>query len=101
MATLIRTNGDVVAAKPANGVFTLQELYALVCPGDSDPIVEAVYLSNTGVPALRGIVLWCHEEGKLRGLPTNTTATAMFGKYLQPGDYLVGDILITNDTEVD
>jgi hypothetical protein len=94
MASLIKIDGTVVEVKPAGDTFTLAELYALVCPDDPDPIVQAV-------PVVEGEILWCHEEGKLRNLPLNEVATRCYQRYLFPGDFLVGNILITSPEEVD
>jgi hypothetical protein len=94
MATLIKADGSIVNVRPKDKYFTLEELYALVCAGDADPIVEAV-------PVSEGVTAWCHEEGKLRGLPVNAMATIEYGAWLAHDDYFVGDILITSEEEVD
>jgi hypothetical protein len=94
MAILIQPDGtktNVRPADPARG-FTLAEYYQYVCPGDPDPIVQAVPLPG-------GITAWCHEEGKLRGLPPNPAATLSYGAYLLPGDYFVGPVLLTAPAE--
>lgn len=88
MAVLIKANGEVSNVSPQNGTFTLDELYALVCPGDDNPIVQAV-------PAPGDLTVWCHEEGKLRGLPPNHLATARHGAWLDPSDWFCGDVLVT------
>lgn len=41
------------------------------------------------------VSLFCHEEGKLEGLPLNRRATEMAKGNLQPGDYLAGDVFLT------
>jgi hypothetical protein len=94
MATLIRPDGSTMEVSPKGRYFTLKELYALVCPGDDFPIVQAVPLSTEKV-------LWCHEEGRNRGLAPNIKATDLYGNELLPGDVLVGNILITSIDEVD
>jgi hypothetical protein len=94
MATLIRTDGSTLEVSPQGKYFTLKELYALVCPGDDDPIVQAVSVSS-------GKILWCHEDGKGRGLALNVKANALYGSELLPGDFLVGNVLITSLDEVD
>ena len=43
-----------------------------------------------------GIV--CNEEGKLHNLPVNLKATEMYGN---PGDMVVGDIILFKEGEVD
>lgn len=38
--------------------------------------------------------VWIDEEGKLKGLPFNVLATFLFGRWLLPGDVLVGPVLL-------
>jgi hypothetical protein len=94
MATLIRTDGSTLEVSPQGKCFTLKELYALVCPGDDFPAVQAV-------PLFSGKIMWCHEEGKSRDLAVNIKANALYASELLPGDFLVGNILITSIDEVD
>jgi hypothetical protein len=71
----------------------LQELQDIV-----DGYIEAVphWDSHMGAPC----VVYCNEEGKLRGLPLNKRATALWWEYLGGGvynDVLCGDIVIVVD----
>lgn len=100
MATLIKIDGTLEEVKPAGKKFTAAELSALVTPG------ETGYLQYVPLDGRRGF--WCHEESKYRDLPLNLMATgyvrhelARVGRDLVPGDILVGDILITANSEVE
>jgi hypothetical protein len=48
-----------------------------------------------------GLTLWCHEEGKLIGLPYNEGATKVWVKYWGQTDVMVGDCVITGGTDWD
>lgn len=50
--------------------------------------IEAIY------PQSRPVSVIMDEEGKLKGLPFNKNATALFRGDLRQGDYLAGDVLI-------
>jgi len=53
--------------------------------------IQSVFLDNE----MREISLWCHEEGKLIGLPFNSVATAIWEKSYGATDVIVGDIVLT------
>lgn len=42
--------------------------------------------------------LWLNEEGKIHGLPYNDLATYLVAGNLFPGDYIVGDCIVTGGT---
>ena len=42
--------------------------------------------------------LWLNEEGKISGLPYNDLATYLVAGNLFPGDYIVGDCIVTGGT---
>lgn len=42
--------------------------------------------------------LWLNEEGKLHGLPYNDLASYLVAGSLFPGDYIVGDCIVTGGT---
>jgi len=42
--------------------------------------------------------LWLNEEGKILGLPYNDLATYLVAGWLFPGDYIVGDCIVTGGT---
>ena len=53
--------------------------------------VEAVDMTDT-------LTMWVDEEGKLAGKPINPVANQVVGSYrvgLMPGDFIVGDVLLT------
>jgi hypothetical protein len=58
-------------------------------------MIQAVPLSDSGM------VLWCHEEGKLIGLPYNEKATKIWVKYWGQTDVIVGDCVISGDFDED
>lgn len=57
--------------------------------------IQAVPLSESGMN------LWCHDEGKLIGLPYNHKATNVWVKYWGQTDVMVGDCVITGDVDWD
>lgn len=80
MATLLRTDGSIRPAAPANGRdFSLKELYALT----SSDIVEHVALRD-------GRSMWVDEEGWLKRRPLNVGASILAGTEIA-GDALVCD----------
>lgn len=85
-AKLIRTNGTVEAVKPKRGTaFTLKELQTLV-----GGYIEVLY-----PPSRTGAVLVVNEEGRLRGLPPNKVASAVYG-----GGFIVGDALLCHTSQI-
>jgi len=48
-----------------------------------------------------GMMLFCHEEGKLIGLPYNEGATKVSQKFWGKTDVMVGDCVITGDIDWD
>lgn len=75
--------------------------------GDNLPAVQAavggwLQCLTVAPAAAEPFVVAMNEEGKLMGLPANPFAqqlTTMLGLRLQPGDFLVGSILITGDVD--
>lgn len=55
--------------------------------------VEAVDLRDTD-----GITAWCNEEGLLKGLPVNPTATRVLQQAGCGVELIVGDVVITGMT---
>jgi hypothetical protein len=47
----------------------------------------------------KGMIMILNEDGKREGLPFNGIATEMVNLY--PGDYIVGNVLIANEDEVE
>lgn len=58
-------------------------------------MVQCVPLSDSG------LLLWCDDEGKLKGLPYNDKATAVWTRYWGNTDIMVGDIVVTGDLDWD
>jgi len=88
MATIYHPDGSTEEVQPENGkTFELEQLSKIV-----GGYIEVVYIP--------GRLIVCNEEGKLNGLPYNANATAEFSRYL-PGDFLVGNILVCKDTEME
>ena len=56
-------------------------------------MIQMVPLSDSDM------LLWCHEEGKLIGLPYNEKATKMWVKYWGKTDVMVGDCVITGGVD--
>jgi hypothetical protein len=48
-----------------------------------------------------GLMLFCHEEGKLIGLPYNEGATSVWEAFWGETDVMVGDCVITGDIDWD
>lgn len=91
MATLITASGEQKQIDPANGGrFTLDELNGLV-GGD----VEILLLANHRLMVL-------NEDGKGIGLPRNPSATVMaVGAGIADEDFIVGDVLICDQSQID
>lgn len=90
MAQIIKTTGEVVEVSPKNGKdFSLEELKAIV-----GGWIEVVSLHD-------GRLIVCDEEGKLKGKNRNHKATDLYRLTLLTNDFLVGDVLVCNDNEID
>jgi len=91
MAKWIRVSGEVSDVTPANGKhFSLAEMQRFV--GGYIEIIPAQ-------DPLFSLVI--NEEGKLNGLPRNETATSMTRGVVMPGDFVVGDVLIISNDEIE
>ena len=85
MAKLIRANGEIIEIEPTDrNSFTLKEMNEYV-----GGWIEVIYLASDKVMVL-------NEEGKLIGLPTNETATDIYGNY----DTIVGDVMIIDRNQI-
>lgn len=87
MALWIKANGEQQEVHPAGKRFTLAELQQMV--GGSIEII------STGS---RLYIL--DEEGKLKGKPHNVAATHRAHDFLWPGDWLAGDVVICEESEL-
>jgi hypothetical protein len=91
MALHITADGSEKEVRPADGKgFTLAELQGFV-----GGYIEALYLPD-------GSILWLNEEGKLKGLPENSSGRVQLLAHsagIAHDDYIVGDVLITTRAE--
>lgn len=89
MATLITTDGKVKEITPQCGsAFTLEELQKAV-----GGYIEIVHID-------RDFDMVVNEEGKLKMLPVNETATRLYRKARYTDDVIVGNALLCNQTEI-
>jgi hypothetical protein len=89
MAKLIKTDGSVQTIKPLNNeTFSLQELQGFV-----GGYIEIISLKDNTYMVL-------NEEGKLEGLPINDVATNIWVKNFGQTDYIVGNVLIADNTQI-
>jgi len=92
-AKVYKTDGTIAEVTPANGTdFTLDELRIFI-NGSNDPnnMVELLHLPEH--------YLICDEEGKLKHLPVNETATEIF-QSAGYADVIVGTVLICDKSMV-
>lgn len=54
--------------------------------------IEAVDISDT-------LTMWCNEEGKLLGMPTNAFATKLSAEVIQTNDWIAGDVVLTGGVD--
>ena len=91
MALIYRASGDVENVEPKNGTdFQLEELQAIV-----GGWIEVKFLSDAD-----GGVMIMNEEGKLRNLPYNERATTLYREFVYEYDFIVGDVLICDKSEI-
>ena len=90
MAQIIKTTGEVIEVAPKNGTdFSLEELQAIV-----GGWIEIVNLRD-------GRLLCLDEEGKLKGKERNHVATDIYHQALHYNDFIVGDVLLCNEDQID
>lgn len=90
MSIWIRADGNVEVVEPENGsTYSLKELNAFV-----GGYIELVYLSN-------GQLMVLNEEGKINDLPFNSLATALYNPHSVFQDYVVGDVLVCQQNEIE
>lgn len=90
MAKLYKTNGEIVEVEPKNGSdFSLEELQSFV-----GGYIEVI-------PLIDNEFMVVNEEGKLRNLPYNSTATEVYNYALDWNtDFIVGDALVCKKTQI-
>lgn len=91
MAQIIKTTGEVIEVAPENGTdFSLEELQTIV-----GGWIEIVNLRD-------GRLLCLDEEGKLKGKERNHVATDIYRQaFPQCNDFIVGDVLLCNEDQID
>jgi Domain of unknown function (DUF3846) len=97
MALLVKSDGTIAIALPLHGgEFTLTELQTFV-----GGYIELVKIHGS-IAGYEGEfdMMFCNEEGKLKGLPINLIATALYVNGGIGRDLIVGDVLICKHGEV-
>ena len=91
MAQIIKSNGQTTEVTPKNGTdFSLEELQTIV-----GGWIEIVNLRD-------GRLLCLDEEGKLKGKERNYVATDIYRQaFPQCKDFIVGDVLLCNEDQID
>lgn len=92
MAQIIKSNGQVIETTPKNGTdFSLEELQTIV-----GGWIEIVNLRD-------GRLLCLDEEGKLKGKELNPVATDIYHQALPlcRKDFIVGDVLLCDEDQID
>lgn len=90
MAIVIKTDGTKDALQPKNNkVFTLEELKSVV-----GGYIEIVQLTEDYLMVI-------NEEGKLLNLPINVIATRVYRASRNTEDFIVGNVLICSNKEIE
>lgn len=90
MAVIYKANGERETVFPDNGKdFKLEQLQKIV----------GGYIDMLGVGGDEIMVF--NDEGKLMGLPFNREATEIYQKAFQTDDFIVGDVLVCKDNEIE
>ena len=90
MAVVIKTDGTKEGLQPKNNkVFTLEELKSVV-----GGYIEIV-------PLEEGYSMVINEEGKLLDLPINVIATRVYRTSRNADDFIVGNVLICSNKEIE
>jgi hypothetical protein len=90
MAIVIKTDGTKDALQPKNNkIFTLEELKSVV-----GGYIEIV-------PLTEDYLMVINEEGKLLNLPINVIATRVYRASRNTDDFIVGNVLICSNKEIE
>jgi hypothetical protein len=94
MALLLKADGRIEIVLPQGGEFTLTELQDFV-----GGYIEMLKIHGS-VDGFDGEfeMMFCNEEGKLKGLPINLIATVLY--VYGSRDPVVGDVLLCKPGEV-
>jgi len=88
MATLLKANGEETNVLPKNKTdFKLDELQNFV-----GGLIETVRTKDNKIMVI-------NEEGKINDLPLNEKATELY--IYSESDFILGDVLICNENEID
>lgn len=92
----IKTSGEIIPVSPRDGAhFQLDELQSFV--GGYIELATTFRLKSG-----RKMLMFCNEEGKLKGLPINTDATILYAAFTGiADDPIVGDVLVCREDEVE
>lgn len=90
MATILYTTGEIKEVHPSNGqYFSCEELQTIV----------GGYIENVRIDDDRIMVL--NEDGKHLSLSYNLQATLLVTPLLLRWDYIVGDVIVCSDNELE
>ena len=81
-AIIIHTNGEKEVV-----TFTDETCYKVIS-GAVGGYVERVFLSDE-------CYMWCNEDGIAKGLPLNTTASAIYAQTFKVGNPVLGNVVLT------
>ena len=91
MAKLIKSTGEITDISPSNGkVFTLEELQKHI-----GGYIEIVYGNK------EGLILIIDEDGKSKDLQENSYATQLYEGVISEDDYIVGDVVLCANFQVE
>ena len=93
MALLVKADGRIDIVLPQGPEFTLEELQGFV-----GGYIELLKIHGSVDTYGEFDMMFCNEEGKLQGLPTNLIATAIYAHGWH--DPVVGDVLLCKTGEV-
>ena len=85
----LKADGSEIQVNPVGRHFTLKELQA--CVGG---YIEMIPLGEE-------LTMVLNEEGKLNDLPLNAKATKLFRLYHGDTDFIVGDVLVAKNEDLD
>ena len=88
MARLILSNGEEREINPSADKFSLEELQKIV----------GGYIEIIRIDSERDMVI--NEEGKIDKLPYNAKATEIYQEVYNTIDFIVGDVLICNVSQI-
>lgn len=90
MALILKVNGEKQEVFPKNGKdFKLEELQEIV-----GGLIDMIGIGDDEIMVF-------NDEGKLMQLPYNQEATNRFRQHYNTDDFMVGDVLICKDSEVE